>query len=114
MSLSEKKIHLRDGPFESDIEIVILHPSKGPHWVEYINENCLDSYVWALPQKLSNFIIKRIRYCLSSEHKIQSLTFKLDFYYASSCLCIIYLTKVSGLDFKSAVSKIYRQMIKKH
>ena len=32
-------IYLRDGPFKSDIGIVNLHPSKGTHWVCYINEN---------------------------------------------------------------------------
>ena len=30
-------IYLRDGLFESDIGIVNLHPSKGTHWVCYIN-----------------------------------------------------------------------------
>ena len=32
------EIYLRDGPFASDIGIVNLHPSKGPHWVVYYNE----------------------------------------------------------------------------
>ena len=32
-------IYLRDGPFSSDLGIVNLHPSKGTHWVCYINEN---------------------------------------------------------------------------
>ena len=36
LSLNEVGIFLRDGPFESDIGIVNLHPSKGPHWVCYI------------------------------------------------------------------------------
>ena len=31
--------YLRDGPFQSDIGIVSLHPSKGTHWFCYINEN---------------------------------------------------------------------------
>ena len=39
IGLNNVGIYLRDGPFESDIRIVNLHPSKGTHWVVYINEN---------------------------------------------------------------------------
>ena len=38
IGLNNVGIYLRDGPFESDIGIVNLHPSKGSHWVFYINE----------------------------------------------------------------------------
>ena len=38
LSLNDVGIYLRDGPFKSDIGIVNLHPSKGTHWVCYINE----------------------------------------------------------------------------
>ena len=31
--LNDVGIYLRDGPFESDIGFVNLHPSKGTHWV---------------------------------------------------------------------------------
>ena len=41
---SKVGIYLRDGTFESDIGIVNLHPSKGTHWVCYINGNYFDSY----------------------------------------------------------------------
>ena len=33
LSLNDIGIYLRDGPFESDIGIVNLRPSKGTHWV---------------------------------------------------------------------------------
>ena len=33
LSLNDIGIYLRDGPFESDIGIVNLYPSKGTHWV---------------------------------------------------------------------------------
>ena len=36
-------IHLGDGPFSNDIGFVSLHPSKGTHWVCYINQNYFDS-----------------------------------------------------------------------
>ena len=41
LSLKDRGVDLKDGPFESDIGIVNLHPSKGTHWVLYINENFL-------------------------------------------------------------------------
>ena len=98
-------IYLRDGSFSTDIGIVNLHPSKGTHWVCYINENYFDSYGCVCPKKLSKFIIKRNGYCLYSEYQIQ----KNDSYCGSYCLYIIYLTKVLGIDFKSAVLNLYYQ-----
>ena len=112
LGLNDVGIYLRDGPFQSDIGIVNLHPSKGTHWVWYINENYFDSYGCISPKKLSKFIIKRNRYCLFSEYKIQDLTNKRDSYCASYCLYIIYLTKVIGLDFKNCVLNLYYQMMK--
>ena len=102
-------IYLRDGPFSTDIGIVNLHWSKGTHWVCYINGNFFDSYGCAPPQKLSKFIIKRSGHCLYSEYKIQGLTCERDSYCASYCFYIIYLTKVLGIDFKSAVLILYYQ-----
>ena len=107
LSLNGVGIYLRDAPFKSDIGIVNLHPSKGSHWVVYINENYFDSYGCAPPKKLSKFIIKRNGYCLYSEYQIQ----KNDSYCASYCLYIIYLTKIVGIDFKSAVLNLYYQRL---
>ena len=59
-------IFLGDGPFESDIGYVYLHPSKGTHWVLHINEKCFDSYSCAPPKQLSKFSIMRKGYCLHS------------------------------------------------
>ena len=107
IGLNSVEIYLRDGPFESDIGIVNLHPSKGTHWVLYINENYFDSYGCAPPKNLSKFIIKRNGYCLYSEYQIQ----KNDSFCASYCLYIIYLTKLLGIDFKNSVLNLYYQMI---
>ena len=52
-------IYLTDGPFSSDIGIVILHSSKGTHWITFMNENYFDSYGCVPPKKLSKFITKR-------------------------------------------------------
>ena len=71
LSLNDVGIYLRDGPFKSDIGIVNLHPSKGSHWVCYINENYFDSYGVVCPKKLSKFFIKRNGYCLYSEYQRQ-------------------------------------------
>ena len=71
LSLNDVGIYLRDGPFKSNIGIVNLHPSRGTHWVCYINENYFDSYGVVCPRKLSKFIIKRHGYCFYSEYQIQ-------------------------------------------
>ena len=105
LSLKDVGIFLRGGPFESDIGIVNLHPSKGTHWVTYINENYFDSYGCVSPKKLSEFIIKRNGYCLYSKYQLQ----KNDSLCASYCLYIIYLTKIVGIDFKFAVLDLYYQ-----
>ena len=42
--LNNVGMYLRDEPFESDLRIVNLHPTKRTHWVYYINENYFDSY----------------------------------------------------------------------
>ena len=59
MRLNNVRIYSGDGPFSSDIGIVNLHPSKGTHWVCYMNENYFDSYGCVCPKKLSKFIMKR-------------------------------------------------------
>ena len=43
IGLDNVGLYLRDGPFPSDVGIVNLHPTKGTHWVVYINENYFDS-----------------------------------------------------------------------
>ena len=60
-------IYLRDGPFESDLGSVSLHPTKETYWVVYTNENNFDSYGCPTPNKLSKFIIKRKGLYLNSE-----------------------------------------------
>ena len=112
IGLENVGIYLRDGPFSSDTGIVNLHPSKGTHWVAYINENFFHSHGCAPPQKLSRFIRKRNGQSLYSEYKIQGLTIKRDSYCAAYCLYIIYLTKVIGIVFKSAVLYLNYQMIR--
>ena len=98
-------IYLRDGPFQTNAGIVNLHPSKGTHWVCYINENYFDSYGCICPKQLSKFIIKRNGYCLYSDYQIQNN----DSFCARYCLYIIYLVEVLGIDFKSAVLTLYYQ-----
>ena len=96
-------IYLRDGPFSSDMGLVSLHPSKGTHWVSYLNGNYFDSYGCAPPKKLSKFIINQNEFCLNSQYQIQ----KSDSFCASYRFHFIYLTKVEGIGFKSAVLNLY-------
>ena len=56
LSLNDIEIYLRDGPFKSDIGIVNLHPSKGTHWVCYINESYFDSYVVFVQRNYLNLL----------------------------------------------------------
>ena len=105
LSLNDVGICLRDGPFKSGIGIVNLHPSKGSHWVCYINEIYFDSYGVVCPKKLSKFNKKRNGYCLYSKYQSQ----KNDSFCASCCLYILYLIKVLSNDFKSAVLNLYYQ-----
>ena len=107
MSLNDVWINLRDGPFKSDNGTVNLHPSKGTHWVSYLNENYFDSYGCAPPKKLSKFFIKRNGYCLYFEYRIQ----KNDSFCANYRLYKIYLTKIVGIDFESAVWNLFYQRI---
>ena len=58
LSLNDVGIYLTDGPISRDIGVAYLHPSKGTHWVSYINENYFDSYGCAPPRKLSKFYYK--------------------------------------------------------
>ena len=95
IALHNVDIYLRHGPFKSDIGIVNLHPSKGTHWVAFMNEKYFDSYGCSPPQKLFKFI----------------LTSKRDSFCSAPCLYTIVLTKVEGLKFKSTVLNLYYQMI---
>ena len=87
LSLDDVGIYLRDGPSSSDIGIVNLHPSKGTHWVGFINEIYFDNYGVVCPKKLSKFNLKRNGYCLNSEYQIQ----KNDSFRASYCLYIHFI-----------------------
>ena len=59
LSLDGVGIYLRDDSFQSSSGIVNLHPSKGTHWVCYINENYFDSYGCVSPKKPFKFILKK-------------------------------------------------------
>ena len=73
IGLDNVGIYLGDGPFSGDIGFVNLHPSKGSHWVCYVNEKYFDSYGCVCPKNLSKFIMKRIGFCLYSEYQTQKM-----------------------------------------
>ena len=92
LSLNDVGIYLRDGPLNSDIGIVNLHPFRGTQWILYIHDCYFDSYGWSPPQKLSKFNIKRNVQFSYSENKMQGLTSKRD-KYILNLLFWIYTTK---------------------
>ena len=100
LSLQEVGIYLRDGPFESEIGIVNIHPSKGAQWVLYKNEFFFIHMVVLLPRNYLALLKNEMYIVLFSEYKIQGLTSKRDSYCASFCLFLFYLTKVIELNFK--------------
>ena len=102
---SKVGIYLRDGDFLTTFGIVSLHPSRGTQWVLYIKDCYFDSYGCPPPKKLLNYLKNKHKKCISSEHQIQ----KNDSFCASYSLYILYLTKVLGIDFKSAVLILYYQ-----
>ena len=104
-SLDDVGIYSRDSPFKSDIGIVNKHPSKGTHWVCYLNNNYFHSYAVVCPKKLSKLNIKRNGHYIYSEYQIH----KNHSFCASYCLYIICLTKVLEIDFKSAVLNLFYQ-----
>ena len=114
MSLNDVRIFLRVGPFKYDIGIVNSHNFQRTHWILYNRECYFDSYGCSPPQKLFRFIIKRNGHCLISEYKNQGLKSDKDLYCSAYCLYINYPIKVLGIDFKSAVLKLYYQRLSLH
>ena len=86
-------IYMRDDKFITTSGIVNLHPTKGTHWVMFVNEFYFDSY--GCPPPL--IITKQINNGIYSEYQIQ----KDDSFCAAYCLYVLYLTQIIG--FKNAV-----------
>ena len=55
---------MRDDKFTTTSVIVILHPSVGPYWVMYTNEEYFDSYGCPLPlnriSQIHNFKFRKL------------------------------------------------------
>ena len=49
-------IYMRDDKFTTPIGIVNLHPTKGTHWVLYINQFYFDSYGIIPPLSIQKYI----------------------------------------------------------
>ena len=92
-------IYMRDDKFITTSGIVNFHPTKGTHWVMFVNEFYFDSY--GCPPPLN--ITKQINNGIYSEYQIQ----KDDSYCAAYCLYVLYLTQ--NIGFKNAVLNLYYQ-----
>ena len=101
MSITECGIYMRDDKFTTNSGIVNLYPTKGTHWVMFVNEFYFGSYGCPPPTNILNHIKKGIY----SEYQIQ----KNDSYCAAYCLYVLYLTQIIG--FKNAVLNLYYQKI---
>ena len=104
---SKEGSYLRDGVFLTNYGTVNLHPSRGTHWVLYIKDCYFDSYGFPPPKKLPKYLKNKHKKCIYSEYQIQ----KNDSFCASYCLYILYLTKLLGVDFETAVLNLYYQKI---
>ena len=75
-------VYMRDDPFTTMAGIFNLHPTKGTHWVLFINEYYFDSYGCSPPTNILNHFDKGIYWRASgrcSEYQIQ----KDDSYFAA-------------------------------
>ena len=93
---------MRDDIFTTTSGILNLHPTKGTHWVMFVNEFYFVSYGCPPPTNILNHI-KKGNY---SEYQIQ----KNDSYCAAYGLYVLYLTQTIGL--KNAVLNLYYQTFK--
>ena len=91
---------MRDDKFTTTVGIVNLHPTKGTHWVMFVNESYFDFF--GCPPPL-NIMKHNNRGCYSDYH-LQ----KNDSYCAAFCLYIFFLTHLIG--FKNAVLNLYYQV----
>ena len=100
LKLNSTGIYMRDDKFTTTSGIFNLHPTKGTHWVMFVNEFYFDSYGSPPPTNILNHIKKGIY----SEYQIQTD----DSYCAAYCLYVLYLTNIIG--FKNAVLNLYYQV----
>ena len=56
LNLKSTGIYMRDDKFTTTAGVVNLHPTKGTHWVMFVNEFYFDSYGSPLPVNISNHI----------------------------------------------------------
>ena len=93
--------------FQQILAYSISTPVKKTHLVCYDGDSYFDSYGWPPSRKSLITIFKKHGKCICSDYQIQ----KNDSLCASYVLYVIYLTKMLGIDFKSAVLNLYYQMI---
>ena len=56
LKLNSTRIYMRDDKFTTSSGIVKLHPTKGTHWVMFVNEFYFDSYGCPSPTNILNHI----------------------------------------------------------
>ena len=84
---------MRDDKFTTPSGIVSLYPTKGTHWVMFVNEFYFDFYGRPPPLNITN----QIKIGFYSEYQIQ----RKESYCEAYCLYMLYLKNIIG--FKNAV-----------
>ena len=65
------KIYMGDSQFTTRGGILNLHPTRGTHWVFFINEKKIEAHGCQPPTFSSKYILQRNGKCVLSEFKIQ-------------------------------------------
>ena len=92
LHLNDVGIYWIESPFIWNMGVVILYPSRGMHWVLYVNQSHFDAKCASPREKLSKFN--------NTKWVIFIIEHRREFYCAAYCLYTNYLPKVAGMDFK--------------
>ena len=104
------KFFLRDGPFISDVGIVNLHPSKGTHWVLYINKIFLIHRVVHYQTNCLSLMLNEMHFgCILSTNS-KALDQK-EMLFVLLIVHVYFFTTTLGMLKKSAVLYLYCQTV---
>ena len=81
-------IYMGDDKFTTTSGIVNLHPTKGTHWVMFVNEFYFDSYGCPTPTNILNHIKKRYLFKIS-------IVYVFIVYMFYMFICIVYMFYMS-------------------
>ena len=74
IGLDNVGIYLQDGPFSTNVGILILHPSKGTHWIAYVNEFFFMFMVVVVPRNYLSLLRNGMVIVFSLNIKFKKMT----------------------------------------